>query len=260
MTNTWHYPPVAGVKVSSDTIAQMSDAEIVEFVESNWRAHYFEHFRSFATSGYASQRDKLKLDWSGNEVVLDFGAGMGFDALSHARMGRYVIAADIVRSNLKAVRRVLSAYGYLNHGMLQAREKPPIFPNGSILAGVHIFSANGVLHHSIYAREILEEIASLSDRLREIRLGLYTDKLFEKATDSKPTLNDVRDERGYNRFRWFTNAGDTHSDWYSADKLSGILPAGWTLDEWTECGPDGGYAIATALRSFGKSKFRGIDQ
>jgi len=74
-----------------------------------------------------------------------------------------------------------------------------------------VFYANGVLHHCPDAQEVLAEADDSG--FIELRLMLYTE-----AIKGHPEVMD------------FPGA---YVDWYTQEKLAGILPLGWNITDWT---------------------------
>lgn len=117
------------------------------------------------------------------KTVLEYGCGGGSDTLSYLRRGCSIYFADIVRGNVLATARAVTAAGY---GGKQA--KPLHLAHSSALNGIpsghlDVVSAHGVLHHIAEYHIVLDVLAEFHRVLRptgRLYVMLYTKELWEK--------------------------------------------------------------------------------
>ena len=150
---------------------------------------------------------------------MDFGCGFGLEALQFARMKNKVILADIVRENIWVAQRTLSVYNYFPYAKYVIPTNVPFFSDLDYL--IDIFYANGVLHHTPKAREILSEVRDYLSEEGEVRLMLYSDRGWKWATKTDPgsIYDDVTKHPLYPRFvRRFDSVGN-YADWYNREKI-----------------------------------------
>lgn len=204
----WSRPPVDDYGyVPADEMFQMPDAQLRHLILQAGRVRY---------SGWRNHRnlwrDRLGLDTTSGKRILDFGCGIGLEALQFAPRNE-VIVADIVPESVLLAERVARIFGY-EVKTAQIAELAPFME----IEPVDIFYCNGVLHHIPYAEEVLRWAAGIS---HEIRLMLYSDRGWAKYVGSPvpPSTLDVRDHPDFEKFvRAFDQVG-TYADWYSAEKL-----------------------------------------
>lgn len=146
--------------------------------------------------------------------ILDYGCGVGLEAVSLANAGNRVVLSDINPESLELASRVMRLYGH----------EPT---TGSY----DVFYANGVLHHVPDPEPVLQEAADQG--ATEFRLMLYTDRAHEMYGEGLARAMDFE---------------ATFTTWYDPDRLQGICPAGWRVAEWTYLTPTEVYAAARVLR------------
>jgi SAM-dependent methyltransferase len=241
----WAAPPIGGRSISSAEIVGMSIEAIGSWVDEIWDAQYGQP--SNFDGGY---RRHLGLDSTTEKVVMDFGCGFGFDALSYARTGNEVILADIREDNLAAASMVLRSKGFELVSRFLFSLEPPFEPDGPRF---DVFHASGVLHHTPYAPEIMTWAARCLNPVGEMRLMLYTDHMFRIATGEDPgdVASDVAEHPAFRRFVRFCDAVGDYADWYSFERLKSRLPTGWYIASWDYLRPDRGNAIAIVKRASG---------
>lgn len=216
----WKNVPVDDVGyIDSEVLMRMEDTELTKLVGECEHARYngWRNYRNL-------WRETLGLDSTHGKRIMDFGCGMGIEALQFARSGNWVIATDIVPANVVLTSRILKMYGYEHGRMTALLDKPYIiYAKGSEIyeKKIDIFYANGVLHHTPYATEILENILEILAPDGEIRLMLYSDKGFEWATGYRPTdfVSDVRNHPKYKQFVCKFDGVGHYADWYNRDRI-----------------------------------------
>lgn len=220
----WSRPPVDDVGyVASEDLLAMRGRALTDVI------YKFESVR-YDPQGWRNYgnlwREKLGLDSTEGKVVLDYGCGVGIEALQFCRQHRLlaprnrVFVGDIVESNVRLAARVceLAAPGATVHPLLLSCE-PPFFPD--ILPPIDVFYSNGVLHHTPLAREVLERAARALSPDGEVRLMLYSDEAWRKYTGAPlPAADeDVRRSPHFERFVRSMDAVGGYADWYSEEKV-----------------------------------------
>ena len=229
----WGHPPVDDVGyLSSEELLNKPAPELEEIVRTMERTRY---------AGWRNHgnrwRECLGLDSTSGKRVLDFGCGIGLEALQFAPRN-VVLVADIVPANVRLAVRVASLFGHTVHPLLVESE-PPYFE----IEPVDVFYANGVLHHIPYAESVLRRAAEIAG---EIRLMLYSDRGWTKYVgEPLPAVDaDVREAPGFPRFvRAFDQVGD-YADWYSEEKIRSRFGSFLRLESFNYITDDERYCVA----------------
>ncbi len=191
----WSRPPVGGRNISTEWFLCLPDDRARAFVD-----HAYD--MQWQQPGAKDMARALKLDDSAGQIVMDFGCGFGMDALRLMRGGADVILCDLVEDNVRAAERVLRLNGFEPGDMIVASPDEPFFPDATF----DVFHANGVLHHTPYAREIGRRAWSLCD---ELRLMLYS----EHAVERFPADTFLRG----------MDAVGLYSEWYDLLKVGDVF-------------------------------------
>lgn len=214
----WSRPPV-------DDVGYLPAASLLARPDSELRA-LIAQMRRTRYTGWRNYgglwRDVLGLDTTVDRDVLDFGCGVGVEALEYARAGNRVALADISGDNLQLASRVLQLHAAeLTHmptiNLHLVGDQPPYLDCPS--ASFDVFHASGVLHHIPWARQIMERAHGLLRPGGEARLMLYSDEGWRLATGTEPP-GDVTTHPMFDRFvRAFDQVG-SYADWYSKQRLT----------------------------------------
>jgi len=181
----------------------------------------FEKTR-YDKKGYRNYKNKwrelLKLDSTKGKTIMDYGCGFGIESLQFARNNNKVIIADINKENVELAQKVLKLMGFSPFKKVVVKSKYPFFGD---VGKIDIFYSNGVLHHIPYPKKIIKRACEILKKNGEIRLMVYSDKLWELATNEKlpPIELDIRD---HPRFLDFVRVGDSvgyYADWYNKEKI-----------------------------------------
>lgn len=209
----WSHLPVDDVGYfSSRDLLEVSDAELFKIV-SQMRVTRYGGWRNHQ----GLWREVLGLDSTTDKDVLDFGCGLGLEALEFAFAGNRVSLADLSVHNLRVAERVLGLFGFSPVSIFEVSDQFPYF-DGSF-SFFDVFYCNGVLHHIPWARSVMEVAHDILRPDGEARLMLYSDIGWRQATGSKPPA-DVTVHPKFEKFvRHFDAVGD-YSDWYSEAKLT----------------------------------------
>ncbi len=210
----WSSPPVDDKGYfSSKELLGYSDTELLALIST------MEITRYLGDRNYENKwRKYLGLDDTFNKKILDFGCGVGIDALQFAKMGNKIYLADIVLNNIKLSQRVLSLHKFEADSVNLITNK---YPFVNISEKVDVFYCSGVLHHIPYAREVIKRALELLTKDGEIRLMLYSDKGWEIQTETSlpPIEQDITTHSSFNKFvRRFDGVGN-YADWYNREKL-----------------------------------------
>lgn len=164
-------------------------------------------------------RDVLGLDETSGRIVLEYGCGLGVEALQYARKDNEVHVADIVRENVRLAQRVLSLWGFGSVGhFLQSSEVIPT-PEDAL----DVIHCAGVLHHVENPVPVVEEFAKILKSGGELRLMLYSDEAWRIATGSEPPKENSHEHPSFMQFvRTWDGVGD-YADWYNKPKLERLF-------------------------------------
>jgi SAM-dependent methyltransferase len=206
----WSSPPVDDVGyISSASLLKLREDDLMEVVETmessrygGWR-NYENRWWQFL--GLGSTRDRY---------VLDYGCGVGIEALQYCRGGNDVVVADISRDNVRLAMRILALQGF-NVGSFQI--VPDNLVNG-LFGSWDIVHCCGVLHHIPNAAEVVEQLALKMSDEGELRLMVYSDEAWRLAVGTDPP-EVVEEDPGFETYwkRWDAVGG--YADWYDADRL-----------------------------------------
>jgi 2-polyprenyl-3-methyl-5-hydroxy-6-metoxy-1,4-benzoquinol methylase len=215
----WSRPPVDDVDyISSTSMLEYDDSRLRELVDR------MTHTR-FSTSEWRNFDNRwvstLRFDSTRNAQVLDFGCGVGVEALRYALAGNSVSIADIVEDSVRLATRVLGLYDQRPEATYVVGCEPPFVlrPDESI----DVFHCSGVLHHIPYARAVVEDAHRLLRESGELRLMVYSDVGWRNVTDGSEPPDDVT---AHPRFRDFVSNFDqvgTYADWYDRAKIERLF-------------------------------------
>lgn len=207
----WSRIPVDDVGyVSTDVLHAMNDDELIELVMGMERRRY---------SGWRNHenmwRDTLGLDTTNDQVVMDFGCGIGLEALQFARHGNVVYLVDINPRTTQLALRVLMLLGYNAY----ARVTTGVAPFLADWPDLDVFYCNGVLHHLPHDVELLDEVAEHLRPDGEVRLMLYSDHGWTAAVGMPvPEGRAIDDDRHDDFARWFDEVGN-YADFYDEERI-----------------------------------------
>jgi SAM-dependent methyltransferase len=234
----WERVPVDDIGyISSYELMQHPDEDLMSLVGSMERTRY-EGWRNW----HGLWRNLLKLDDTFDADVLDYGCGVGIEALQYARHGNVVTVADVHSWNMLLASRVLLLHGYPKHRMLY------VLPNGYLNRDSYdVVHMAGVLHHIREPRPVVEQVARSLRVGGELRMMLYSGHGWEIATSTTPP-DDVSTHPKFQQFlRYFDEVGEW-SDWYDAIRLEERFGDLLRLDACDYITQDGRYLVATMVK------------
>lgn len=238
----WSSPPVDDIGyIPSATLLSMPDEEFRMMVT---RA---EHNRYSGWRNWRGRwRDVLGLDSTHGLSVLDYGSGIGIEALQYAKTGNIVNLADIHSDNLKVAKRTLKIHGYKTGDVLLVREDKPLALNRK----VDVIHCSGVLHHIPQPIPVVKNFANYAlAREGELRLMLYSDKAWTISTGTEPPEKVEGHPKAFQFARAWDAVG-TYADWYNADRLEKRFGRWFTLERYEDLTVNGAYVGAVMRRKW----------
>lgn len=160
-------------------------------------------------------RTVLGLDRTYDKRVLDYGCGVGLEALQYAKRGNQVWIADISEDNLKLAERVLDLEGHPPEGTYLVKEKHPII---TPLLPFDVIHCVGVLHHIPEPEPVVEAMASWLVPGGELRLMVYSDQAWRIATGTEPPPY-VEDSPHFDIYWQHWDPIGGFADWYDKRRL-----------------------------------------
>lgn len=213
--DAWSAPPVDDIGyVPSLELLAYTDDQLRDTVEGMRQTRYdLDGWRNHRNLW----RETLGLDTTHGKHVLDFGCGVGLEALQFAEAGNSVALADLSEPNLQIASRVLRLYGYEPTDTYLVRDSAPYADIPA--ATFDVFYCNGVLHHIPWAQEIMAAAHRWLRETGEARLMLYTDRGWTWATGTEPPTGAPEEHPAFDQFvRRFDRIGG-YADWYNQDKI-----------------------------------------
>ncbi len=213
----WSSPPVddIGYLPASDLLAMDDHAfcTVMRQMEEN----RYGGWRNLRNNWINS----LRIDDTHDKRVLDYGCGVGVEALQFAPSNK-VWVADIVPNNVRVAMRLFALSDYeLEDGLVigakggMVRFSPPYKDDWQF----DVIHCSGVLHHIVDPVPVVREMAGWLTDGGELRLMLYSDKAWLAATGEYPPPDDVTDSPLREKFvRHYDAVGDW-ADWYNQQRL-----------------------------------------
>jgi len=210
----WIRIPVDDVGyIHAADLYRMPDKEFLDLVHRAERARYW----GWRNAGN-KWRENLGLDTTHGKRVMDFGCGIGLEALQFARAGNEVILCDLHPASIAVARRTLKLHGY-EDAVYDVRRSFFTEPYVRYIEDIDIFYANGVLHHLPYDRELLHSVKEYLAPDGEVRLMVYTDWGWEHAVGTSAPEGRACDDANYTLFlRFFDEVGE-YADFYNARRM-----------------------------------------
>jgi len=218
----WKYAPssIGRVKISSERLIQLSDVDLKTFVERSIQRRTIEQ-------GADAYRNRVS-SWIEKENVmnlLDFGCGLGQDGVHFAKtLGIRVTFADIVPANAKLVSRYSKIWGISSEGIyISCDPKEYEFPET-----YDAIFANGVLHHTPEAREIILNLKRFLKPNGLFICMLYTRKVLERT--QARTLDEFAVVS-----EGVASVVNPYSDFYDVEKTKGVFEEFELLETFQTC-------------------------
>lgn len=215
----WSSPPVDGVGyLPSADLLTWSDEALTDLVSEMEKERY-EGWRNFQ----GRWRRVLRMDETQGKSVLDYGCGVGVEALQYAKAGNDVSIADISETNVELAHRVIYLHGYSTVHEMVIKEKPPFLP---LKSGEHaqdsfdVIHCSGVLHHIPKPIPVVKAFHKWLRNDGELRLMLYSDEAWKLATKTEPPEGEVFDYEEFDVFWKTWDAVGGYADYYTRERLT----------------------------------------
>lgn len=240
----WACIPVDDVGyIASAEMLDWPDAQLRDVVEAVSRIRY----RGWRNHG-GLWRSTLRMDDTRDMRVLDYGCGLGVEALQYALAGNDVWLADIVETNVRLAERVLRLFGHAPAGVTVLPERSGGSYGRLLLPReIEVVHCAGVLHHIRAPARVMARFAELMTPRGECRLMLYSDRGWRVAVGGDPPAGEAMDEQR-RRFIDFFDGAFPWSDWYDAQRIEQRFGAWFSLIELNYLTPDGRYLAARLAR------------
>ena len=248
----WAAPPVDGVGyLPSLELLKFSDDKICRMIANLERERY-------GIDGWRNHKNLWRSLLHGNvegKRVIDFGCGVGVEALQLARAGATVYVADIVEESVALAERVLALHGYVGKPVLLSGPEPFFTDEQVDCVPLDVFYSSGSVHHIPHVREVLERAARGLGPEGEFRLMLYSDVGWRISTETvitPPVAEPVQENPLFDKFvKTFDYIGG-YADWYSAEKLRYRFGDFLDLVRFDYICSDGAYCVATLKKKEGR--------
>lgn len=215
----WSSPPVDDIGyIPSEDLLTWDDEALLDLIGKMAEARY-KGWRNFDNRW----RTVLQLDRTKGKDVLDYGCGVGLEALEYAKMGNRVSIADISAANLRLAHRVIELHGQktLHEMLIQEKEPflPVLNPEKQDIDTFDVIHCCGVLHH---IPEPIPVVRAMHGWLRpsgELRLMVYSDEAWKIATRTEPPEDDVFNYVEFDKFWQHWDAIGGYADYYTRERL-----------------------------------------
>jgi SAM-dependent methyltransferase len=227
--------------VSAVELLKLPDDELIELMEQFELSRY---------GGWRNTQNRwrkmLGLDTTHDKDVLDYGCGTGIEALQYAKQRNRVLVADIAPENALLAKHVLAVFGYESalHVIFESRPRLPLVKPESI----DVIHCCGVLHHIEDAEDVVEEMAGWLRHDGELRLMVYSDVSWRKATNTHPPEN-VRQHPAFRTYVRAMDAVGEYADWYDCTRLQRCFGEWFTVSRCDYLDSTLGYLGAVLRRN-----------
>lgn len=243
----WSRPPVDDVGYLSSVDLRTLDDDSLSSMIAEMRRTRYTGWRNHG----GLWREMMKLDDTHGKDVLDFGCGVGMEALELHNAGNRVSLADISGSNLALAMRVLFMADRSPESLdayLVINDYPFIDANPESFDVIH---CSGVLHHIPWAKNIMARFHDLLRPGGEVRLMVYSDIGWQIATGEKqPPLWTIpaREREGFDQFVRFMDGVGDYADFYTLDRLDQDFGRWFDVSEFAYLCEDRRYCAAVLTR------------
>ncbi len=210
-SKAWSSPPVDDVGyLLSDELLNWSDDDLNDVIRRMAESRY-HGWRNWQNRW----RTVLGLDSTRDKDVLDYGCGVGLEALQYAKNDNRVWLADISSSNLRLAERVLALNGHHAEGRILLKEQLVYQPRR-----FDVIHCAGVLHHIPEPKPVVETMASWLRPNGELRLMVYSDEAWRIATKTEPpTIHPTEFDPSFRLYWTHWDPIGGYAEWYDCDRL-----------------------------------------
>lgn len=240
----WRMLPVDDVDyVSASYLLGLPDDELRGVVEK-MRITRFTGWRNHR----GLWRSVLGLDRTSGATVLDYGCGVGVEALDLALSGNVVDVADVNPESTELAQRVVKLFstGFPPLRFDISGEWPFVTADPG---SYDVFHCSGVLHHSRTPVDVMRRAWELLRPGGHARLMLYSDVGWWNATETCPPPRDELET--HPRFgdfvRYFDQVGD-YAEWYDLEKIVMMFGRWFTVDRFAYLTPWRNYLAVDLAR------------
>lgn len=233
-------------RIPVDDVGYLDAADLLRYSDGELRATV-ERMAEVRYRGWRNHenrwRDVLGLDSTSGKTVLDYGCGIGLEALQYAQAGNRVVVADLHGAAVDLAWRVLDAYGHPAFGSAMILDSGAINPD----FGDHAFDVihmAGVLHHIPDPSPVLAHCQRWLKPQGELRLLLYSDQAWRQATSTDPPEH-VEDHPAAGHYAQFMDMPGSYADWYDQDRLASRAGQWFRVKRCEYVGPDRTLLAAT---------------
>lgn len=238
----WSSPPVDDVGYIPSTDMLEMPSEELSLLVANFELARYHGWRNYQNRW----RDVLGLDTTHAKHVLDYGCGVGIEALQYARAGNTVSLADISGNNVKLADRVLKLHGFKSLHTMVVKETGPLLPLKP--ETVDVVHCNGVLHHIPDPIPVIKAMHGWLKPEGELRLMLYSDHAWEIATGTLAPEGDVFDYEEFDAFWQHWDPLGGYADWYDAEKLRHRFGKWFRISRFEPLDKTGAYVGAVLVK------------
>jgi SAM-dependent methyltransferase len=218
--NYWRYPPSKAYgKRDTAEYRSQSDSFIKDLIERETK-------NRDARQETKKFKDKVAywVQQNGIQTMMDFGCGLGQDGLYFAKsLGLGVIFADIVPSNVELTSRFAGIWDVPTESVLV--EDPTSFNFGKTF---DLIFANGVLHHSPEAKEIVRNLKRFLHSEGIFIVMLYTKKHYERARAKNMDDYALKSEASAP-----LSLFNPYTEYYDLEKTLKLFEGCTLMDQWT---------------------------
>jgi SAM-dependent methyltransferase len=235
----WSSPPVDEIGyIASTKLLKLRADDLLDLVRQMEESRYMG-WRNWENRW----REVLGLDTTEDKVVLDYGCGVGIEALQYARTGNDVIVADISRENVRLAMRILDLEGF-QVGSFQITEDHLM---NFMFAPFDVIHCAGVLHHIPDPIPVVEEMAEHLAPNGELRLMLYSDEAWRIACDTEPP-EVVTDDPRFDRYWSHWDPVGGYADWYDEQRLYERFGGLFSIERYEPLTENGAYVGAVLVK------------
>jgi len=237
--DAWSHPPADGIgNPDARIIPSLPDDDLRTLAARIERARYdgMQNYKGL-------WRSTLGLDDTHDKDVLDFGCGLGVEALQYAKAGNRVMLADISIYNLAAAEAMFRAHGHEPDALVHVQGQPPFFDCECF----DIFHASGVLHHTPWARDIVAHALGYLRAGGEVRLMLYSDEAWRLHVGDDPP-DDTAAHPAFDAWVRRMDPVGFYADWYDRDKIERTFGDMLELRRFSYLCPNRQYCAAVLVK------------